>query len=590
MKIFEKMQSFRLRIALLSVVLSAIVLVTFATFTFALIQRMNLRRVDENIREFSHRHLVQRSGQEEWERAANALGFFIGDQEENAFIMLVKDADDKVDYVTSNWPQELSHDQFFFPNSLDYPRPPSRPEFRRQGPPGEPPGREMDGRASDANAPDNQRFDGPPGMRGRGPQGMRPPRHENEGDSDDQNFRPAGPEGRPNLPPRMRNRPGQAFGNGPPDNMQQLGNPPQFGEPHPQGPQHGSMPTRSSEFSTYKYGSEEWRVGMMGNPEVTLVLGFNLRQMNTEMAQVRNAFLTAIPFALLFIAAGAWWLSQRALKPVTTLTDTVEQITAHGLDQRIPFKNEAPEFQRLVNVFNEMMDRLEASFNQALRFSADAAHELKTPLTILQGQLEQAVHDAQPGSDEQRRYSVLAKEVQRLKSIIRKLLLLSRVDAGELKLNLRPINLSDAIEAVAEDAEILAPQLKIKSDLPSDLWVMADSDLMRQVIQNLTTNAIKYNQKGGFISLKLRATDELVRFIVTNSGREIPAEDRQRIFDRFFRVDKAHRRHKIDGVGLGLTIAKEILRAHRGELRLENTVPGTTAFSVTLPKASPLAN
>jgi signal transduction histidine kinase len=291
----------------------------------------------------------------------------------------------------------------------------------------------------------------------------------------------------------------------------------------------------------------------------------------------------ALPVGLVLVAAGAWLLSQRALKPIETLTATVEQVTAKGLNQRITVQDADDEFARLITVFNKMMARLEKSFHQAGRFSADASHELKTPLAILQGQLEQALHAAAPGSEEQRRYETLAKEVQRLKSIVKKLLLLSRADAGELRLNLRPLNLSELLEGTCEDAEILAPHLHVRGEVAQDLWVLADPDLMKQVVQNLTTNAIKYNTKGGVVHVHLRKEGKAVRCLIANSGKGIAPEDRERIFTRFYRGDKARTR-RIRGVGLGLSLAREIVRAHHGDLRLEDSPEGLTVFSMVLPR------
>ena len=343
------------------------------------------------------------------------------------------------------------------------------------------------------------------------------------------------------------------------------------------------MPLSTPEFSTRTADGIEWRIGLMGSPGMTIVLGLDMKRLNSEMAQVRHALFLVLPIALLLVAAGAWWVSQRALRPIETLTGTIKQVKSKGLDQRISSQDEDQEFSELIDVFNDMMEWLEKTFNQAIRFSADASHELKTPLTIIQAQLERAVLEAEPGSDEQRRYETLGKELQRLKSITQKLLLLARIDAGELKLNLRPLNLSRLVEAIAEDAEILAPKLTIESDIAPDVLAMADADLIKQVIQNLAANAIKYNLRGGFVQFKLRASGQRVRLTTENSGPRIRPEDRDKIFTRFYRGDKSRSRH-ISGAGLGLSLAREIVQAHQGTLTLESGPDGTTIFSLTLPR------
>jgi len=311
-------------------------------------------------------------------------------------------------------------------------------------------------------------------------------------------------------------------------------------------------------------------------------MGMRLDVFAAEMGQMRNALLIALPLALLLIGAGGWVLAQRALRPVRKLAFTAEGITAKGLDQRIAIEDDDAEFVRLITIFNRMLDRLEQSFGQAVRFSADAAHELKTPLTILQGELEQALQDAAPGSREQQAYNELLEEVQRLKEIVRKLLLLSRADAGQLTLNLEPVNLSEAVAAVGEDTEVMAPGVTVRRDLAPDLWVNADPDLLGQALRNLASNAIKYNREGGWIEFRLHRAGQTVRLTVTNTGDGIPPADRDRVFERFYRADPAHGR-QTDGVGLGLSLAREIARAHQGDLVLEDGAEGTTAFTMVLP-------
>lgn len=148
-----------------------------------------------------------------------------------------------------------------------------------------------------------------------------------------------------------------------------------------------------------------WRVCVQQNEEVTLALGVSLSRLRAEMARLAGAFLAAFPVALAAIGFGAWAASDRALRSVETVAHVTEQVTARSLDQRIPVEQVETEFRRLVGLFNGMLDRLERSFAQAVRFSADAAHEFRTPLTILQGQLEQALQRATAGSEQQRVYT-----------------------------------------------------------------------------------------------------------------------------------------------------------------------------------------
>jgi len=344
-------------------------------------------------------------------------------------------------------------------------------------------------------------------------------------------------------------------------------------------------PLKTPKFLTRSAGGAEWRIGMMGSPDLTIALGLNMKRLDAEMARLRHALFMVLPIALLFVAVGSWWISRHALKPIEAISGTIRRVKAMGFDQRILAQEEDREFSELIVDFNDMMDWIEKSFHQAIRFSADASHELKTPLTVLQTQLEEATDEAEPGSDEQRRYVTVAEELQRLKSITKKLLLLARIDAGELKLDLRPLNLSQLVEGIVEDTETLAPHLEVDSRLHPDLLVMGDEDLMKQVVQNLASNAIKFNCKGGFIHFKLQTTDQQAQLTIANSGRGIPKEDQDKVFTRFYRGDKSRGR-RVGGAGLGLSLAREIVRAHHGELVLEHTSVDTTVFSVTVPRES----
>ena len=175
-----------------------------------------------------------------------------------------------------------------------------------------------------------------------------------------------------------------------------------------------------------------------------------------------------------------------------------------------------------------MLERLERSFQQASRFSGDAAHELKTPLAILQGELERMMQQVELGSNLQQNLSNLLDEVNRLNGIIRKLLLLSLADAGRMSLRKVEVNLSGILASIVEDLELLAPNLNIQTDFSEDLWVFGDRDLLTQVLQNLIGNAIKYNLPNGWICLQGYRSKTNVQVTITNSSQDIPLSDRHR--------------------------------------------------------------
>lgn len=325
-----------------------------------------------------------------------------------------------------------------------------------------------------------------------------------------------------------------------------------------------------------------WRIGAMSFPQSQVAIGVSLSSLDQEMGVIRNIFLVAIPGVLLMIAGGAWVLSGSALRPIRELTGTIQKVSVKGLDQRVGSSAIDVEFVELIQVFNQMLERLERSFKQASRFSGDAAHELKTPLTILQGELEQALQQAETGSELQQQLGHLLDEVRRLSGIVRKLLLLSLADAGQMSLYKGEVNLSLLLSEMVDDLELLAPELAVETEVKPGLKVWGDRDLLIQVLQNLFSNAMKYNLPSGWI--KVQAVQQASRVVVTitNASKEIPDRDRPLIFDRFHRGDPARTR-KVEGTGLGLSLAREIARAHRGDLVLVASESGQTAFSLSLP-------
>lgn len=355
--------------------------------------------------------------------------------------------------------------------------------------------------------------------------------------------------------------------------------------PGPPPPTWRVLPVAPPEFATARTHSGTWRTCTMQNSEVTLVLGVGLTRFRAEMARVRTAFLAALPAALLAIAVASWLASRRALRPVEELARVAERVTASSLDQRIPAEGADEEFTRLITVFNGMLDRLERSFAQAVRFSADAAHELQTPLTILQGEIEQALGATPSGSEQQVVFSGLLEEVQRLKAIVRKLLLLSRADSGQLRPALERVNLTELVQEAAEDAQALGTHLTVSQHLRPEVVVMADRDLLQQAIYNLTSNAVKYNREGGTVAFTLEANNGLACLTIANTGTPIPAEDQDRLFERFYRADRSRGR-RVDGVGLGLSLARELCRAHGGDVTLVESTNDRTVFRMTLPMAA----
>lgn len=320
-------------------------------------------------------------------------------------------------------------------------------------------------------------------------------------------------------------------------------------------------------FTDFQHQGDTWRIGQVITAEAIGMVAANLNAPRQEIRhQMQQALLLEFPLALGLTALGAWLLSAFMTRPLARLREAMKTITPHDLDRRLNAQGEDLEFAELMQSYNTMLERLQRSFMQSTRFSADAAHELKTPLTILRGRIEQMGRQTQ---DPQQRAALaqLLDEVSRLSSITRKLLLLSQADAGRLDLHRKPLDLSELLQEMLADAEMMAEDRRIQSELEAPLPVRADEVLLRQGINNLLVNAIRYSPADSLIRVSARRSDGSIEVVVTNDCIPVDEPTRARFFERFFRGETSRSR-KLGGSGLGLSLAREIARAHGGELRL----------------------
>jgi two-component system, OmpR family, heavy metal sensor histidine kinase CusS len=325
-----------------------------------------------------------------------------------------------------------------------------------------------------------------------------------------------------------------------------------------------------------------WRVARYTHNEGRSFLAVDLIATQTEIqSALKQALVMVVPLALIFTAVGAWLLSALTMRPVNRLRKAMLVVTQKALDQRLPSKGEDHEFKVLIGAYNTMLARLEISFQQASRFSADAAHELKTPLTILQGRIEHSLQQTHDPAMQQE-LSGLLDEVGRLSDITRKLLLLSQVDAGHLALQHVSIDLSEMLGDIATDAQMLLAEQTLQCAIDKNLMIKGDVLLLRQLFNNLISNAVRYCRPNGWIRLSVHAVPSGVEVVFSNATQAIPLEDRARFFDRFYRGDASHNR-RADGNGLGLSLAREIARAHGGELVLAPSAADEVALQLTLP-------
>lgn len=255
-----------------------------------------------------------------------------------------------------------------------------------------------------------------------------------------------------------------------------------------------------------------------------------------------------------------------------------------NLRQQLPRAGNGDEVDRLTEVFNGMTARLDQSFQRIREFTLHASHELKTPLTVMQGELETACREEALTNAQRERLLSQLDEVQRLGKIVDGLSLLTKADAGQVQLADEPVAMDALVREAVEDAQHLAHgrNLEISLIACDVVCVQGDRHRLRQVLLNLTDNAVKYNEPGGSLTVALRAVEGFAEIVVSNTGLGVPKALEARLFDRFFRGEASHGT-AVEGCGLGLSIAQWIVHAHGGTIRIESTERGLTVVTVLLP-------
>lgn len=300
-----------------------------------------------------------------------------------------------------------------------------------------------------------------------------------------------------------------------------------------------------------------------------------------QMADI--LFMYGAP-TLALLLVGGWFLMRRTLAPVMAVTEAAERVHSGNLSERLPQTSNGDELDRLTAVLNAMLARLDGSFSRIREFTLHASHELKTPLTIMRGDVEQLLDRTQCTAEQREILTGHLDEIQRLAQIVDNLALLAKADAGLVALAHEQVRLDELVREAFDDAGVLGARLGLKVELGSceQITVRGDRHRLRQVLLNLVDNAVKYNEPKGKVTLDLRRNGEQAVVTVTNTGPGIAPEQLPRVFDRFFRGDAA-RRVRADGCGLGLSIAHWVITAHGGLIRLVSDPNGPTTVTIKLP-------
>jgi heavy metal sensor kinase len=293
--------------------------------------------------------------------------------------------------------------------------------------------------------------------------------------------------------------------------------------------------------------------------------------------------MIAAPVVLLIAAGGGYLLAGRALAPVAAITDLAGSIGPKDLERRLALDLPDDELGQLSRTFDAMLARIEDAFDRQRRFTGDAAHELRTPISFMRSQVDLALHRPRTAEEYQEALQEIDLDLERLTGLVNSLLTLARSDAGKLPVERTQIDLAELIGMIVEQFTPIATDVGIT--LVNDATrtpVSIDSDLIVQLLVNLVENAIAHTPCGGTVTIGCRAESTGVRIRVEDSGPGIPPDDRERIFDRFYRVDTGRDRSR-GGAGLGLSICRAIVEAHGGTIAVGDSGLGGARFDVLLP-------
>ncbi len=327
-----------------------------------------------------------------------------------------------------------------------------------------------------------------------------------------------------------------------------------------------------------------------GVPRFSIRVGISFEPLEADIAQV-TWLLVAVGFVTLLVSPlGGYWLAGRATRPIARIIDTTNRMHPSSLEERLPLRGTGDELDRLSATINGFLERIAIYLDQNREFTANAAHELRSPLAAIQNSLEVALNTDRSTDEYKELLGELLDECGGLRMLVNQLLLLAESDAGRLPVASERVELdgivrkaNDMFLGVAEAANI---DLRITALEPAR--VAGDAGRLRQVVNNLIDNAIKFTRAEGVVEIRLvvRPEDGTVRLSVRDTGSGIPAADLPLIFSRFYRGDKARQRDRGSrGTGLGLAICQSIVAAHNGRIEVESVVDRGTTMTVILPTA-----
>jgi|SRR5579871_2012874 len=308
-----------------------------------------------------------------------------------------------------------------------------------------------------------------------------------------------------------------------------------------------------------------------------------LDSITADLQSLRRTLAIALPLLILLAGAGGYVLTRRGLAPLGAMAEQAGRITSQNLSARLEIGNAAEELTMLSASFNELLSRLDQSFETMRRFVQDASHELRTPLAVIRGEADVVLSRERSAAEYRESLATIQQETQRLSRLVDDLLNLARADAGRVQLRMEELYLNDLLGECCRSVQPLAAarQIELECRCAGDIAFRGDEGLLRRMVINLLDNAVRYTPPGGKVQASLEAQGADVRIRVADTGIGIAPEASHRVFERFYRADPSRNREQ-DGFGLGLSIVKWIAESHHGQVELESKPGSGSTFTVHL--------
>lgn len=312
-------------------------------------------------------------------------------------------------------------------------------------------------------------------------------------------------------------------------------------------------------------------------------IAYELSAVKNLQNRLLNIFLIVFPISLILSVLCGFVVTQKSLNIIKQIDDTAKKITSKNLGKRIEVTDSKDEISSLIVTLNSMIDRLEKSFTQAKQFSQDAAHEIRTPLTIIRGEIEELIGNEQGNLKTIKTLENVLEEVHYLSSISDRLLMIHNMDTNNIQYYFENINLSELIKEIYLDVQVLSLEKNIKVELEAEdnIHVNGNKELLSRLLWNIADNAIKYNNANGSVWIKLSKEGSQINIQVKDSGIGISDSEKSKIFNRFYRIDKSRSR-QLGGSGLGLSICKWIAELHNGEINVESKEHLGSVFTIKI--------